>query len=425
MRPAKMRPVKMRPAKMQTGKMQAGKMQTGKMRAGKTRPRPFTRACRLWQPCPMPEKKTVSQCRKAPGAFPPLPEFIHLSLAEGTRLAVRVRPSARARRTRLTLDPRGRLSLTVPAGTPLVLLEQSLPQFLPWLERAWKKHLASTPEEQLPPHIELPLPGMSFQVCRSGDLAAGRLAAARHQDQSTALLAGSGAQRLLLVQSPGLLRLFGAVDDTALCATVLRQWCRNMANTLLPPYLESLARQGDFILEKISVRDQRSRWGSCARVRRSGGNGRNDQEKKIGHNSLSWPKTAHERQKPSAFPASGKANRWKDTFFRLFSGADAPGLKATAHDTAAPTGTFEHSPAGRISLNWRALLLPLPLLEHLCWHELCHLRHMNHSPAYRAELARYSSNWPKCEKALDLAWRNLPWWALPGGDFSEDVPESR
>ncbi|MDO5484341.1 MAG: hypothetical protein Q4F27_05485 [Desulfovibrionaceae bacterium] len=39
---------------------------------------------------------------------------------------------------------------------------------------------------------------------------------------------------------------------------------------------------------------------------------------------------------------------------------------------------------------------------------------MNHSPAYRAELARFSPCWPKQEKALNLAWRTLPWWALPG-----------
>ena len=81
-------------------------------------------------------------------------------------------------------------------------------------------------------------------------------------------------------------------------------------------------------------------------------------------------------------------------------------------------GTTPDSPEGRISLNWRALLLPVPLLEHLCWHELCHLRHMNHSAAYRAELARFSPRWPEQEKALNAAWRGLPWWALPGDDAS-------
>lgn len=382
-------------------------------------PRPFTRACRLWQPRPMSEKKTAPQLRKGPGAFPPLPEYIHLPLAGGTRLAARVRPSARARRTRLTLDPRGRLTLTVPEGMPLVLLEQSLPQFLPWLERAWKKHQSGSPEEQLPPSINLPLPDISFQVCLDGDLAAGRLAAAQHQEHSASLLVRSGPQRLLLVQSPGLLRLFGPVQDTALCARALRQWCRNMASVLLPPYLEGLARQGGFMLEKVSIRDQRSRWGSCARVRRSAVNARSG-EKKAGQNGASLAEMEHRRQNSAAAPASSRAGRWMDTFFRLFSDADSPGLTPAGRNAAVPADTFGDDPAGRISLNWRALLLPRPLLEHLCWHELCHLRHMNHSPAYRAELARYSPDWPGCEKALDHAWRGLPWWALPGGDPSED-----
>lgn len=64
--------------------------------------------------------------------------------------------------------------------------------------------------------------------------------------------------------------------------------------------------------------------------------------------------------------------------------------------------------------------MPVPLLEHLCWHELCHLRQMNHSPAYRAELARFSPHWPDMEKELNRAWRDLPWWALPG-----TVPDAR
>ena len=68
------------------------------------------------------------------------------------------------------------------------------------------------------------------------------------------------------------------------------------------------------------------------------------------------------------------------------------------------TAALPNTKRGRhINLNWRALLLPVPLLEHLCWHELCHLRQMNHSPAYRAELARFSPHWPDMEKELNRA----------------------
>ncbi|MDE5878507.1 MAG: M48 family metallopeptidase, partial [Desulfovibrio sp.] len=61
----------------------------------------------------------------------------------------------------------------------------------------------------------------------------------------------------------------------------------------------------------------------------------------------------------------------------------------------------------------RALLLSRPLLDHLCFHELCHLRHMDHSAAYRAELSRLSPDWARLERGLSRAWRELPWWALP------------
>lgn len=69
--------------------------------------------------------------------------------------------------------------------------------------------------------------------------------------------------------------------------------------------------------------------------------------------------------------------------------------------------------AGRIRLNWRALLLPREDAVFLCLHELCHIRQMNHSAAYREELARYAPDWPERERRLSRFWRNLPRWALP------------
>ena len=235
-------------------------------------------------------------------------------------------------------------------------------------------------------------------------MALGRKAAAACKARAGTLQISRGVRRVLLVESAGLLRLFGSVDDIPLCALALRQWARKKATLLLPPHLEHLASTAGFALAGVSVRDQRGRWGSCSRLRpqRAAVPGRG----KRAADRISVLDQISTRVRNFFSPPGGQPN----------------GAESSAHQAHAARNAVGQSAEGRISLNWRALLLPLPLLEHLCWHELCHLRHMNHSMAYRAELARFSPHWPRQEKALNTAWRGLPWWALPGDD---PVPASQ
>jgi predicted metal-dependent hydrolase len=47
------------------------------------------------------------------------------------------------------------------------------------------------------------------------------------------------------------------------------------------------------------------------------------------------------------------------------------------------------SRSGAMSFNWRLLLAPEPVLEYVVWHEVCHLRVMDHSPRFWALLASH------------------------------------
>jgi hypothetical protein len=51
------------------------------------------------------------------------------------------------------------------------------------------------------------------------------------------------------------------------------------------------------------------------------------------------------------------------------------------------------SRSGAMSFNWRLLLAPEAVLDYVVWHEVCHLRIMDHSPRFWALVERWCPDW--------------------------------
>lgn len=58
------------------------------------------------------------------------------------------------------------------------------------------------------------------------------------------------------------------------------------------------------------------------------------------------------------------------------------------------------SAAGRLSLNTHLAKVPRSLVDYVLLHELCHLRHLNHGPAFYALLGRHMPDWEVHRAAL-------------------------
>ena len=58
----------------------------------------------------------------------------------------------------------------------------------------------------------------------------------------------------------------------------------------------------------------------------------------------------------------------------------------TLRDTRSRWGSC--TPDGAISLSWRLVLAPLPVLDYVVAHEVAHLAHMNHGPRFWALTAK-------------------------------------
>jgi predicted metal-dependent hydrolase len=62
------------------------------------------------------------------------------------------------------------------------------------------------------------------------------------------------------------------------------------------------------------------------------------------------------------------------------------------------------STAGTLSLNWRLVLLPPMLHDHVILHELSHRRHMDHSDRFWNQLAAWDPEWKKHDRELTRRW---------------------
>jgi predicted metal-dependent hydrolase len=62
------------------------------------------------------------------------------------------------------------------------------------------------------------------------------------------------------------------------------------------------------------------------------------------------------------------------------------------------------SAGGSLSLNWRLVLLPPLLHDHVILHELSHRRHMDHSDRFWNQLAAWDPQWRKHDRELTKRW---------------------
>ncbi|MDX1434742.1 MAG: SprT family zinc-dependent metalloprotease [Gammaproteobacteria bacterium] len=62
---------------------------------------------------------------------------------------------------------------------------------------------------------------------------------------------------------------------------------------------------------------------------------------------------------------------------------------------------------GTICLNWRLLLLPSELSDYILVHELCHLRHLDHSKRFWSLVASVMPDYQRRERRLELMQESL------------------
>jgi predicted metal-dependent hydrolase len=198
---------------------------------------------------------------------------------EGVRYEVLVRESPRARRLRITVGPRKPIQLVVPRRTTRAEVDGLLRRNAGWIARkaAWAEEVAARPGA-----LGLDRPGVAWVageplpiVPTGGSRSAARLSGGR-----------------VLVGGP-----------PAGAPAALERWHRREARERLAAAVAREAGRLGLRPAGLSVRDQRTRWGSC-------------------------------------------------------------------------------SSRGALSFSWRLLVAPPEILDYVVVHELCHLRELNHSPAF-------------------------------------------
>lgn len=151
-----------------------------------------------------------------------------------------VRVSARAKRLQLKVMPPGKVEVVVPKRVSLKHVPDFVAGHRHWLERQLACMTAVYAAEPLLPEvIELPAVAERWRVS--------------HARADRARLVQSGEWRLQV----------GAPDERQSCE-LLQQWLQHHARQLLPPRLAQLSRELGLPFNRVTVRAQKSRWGSCS-----------------------------------------------------------------------------------------------------------------------------------------------------------------
>jgi predicted metal-dependent hydrolase len=155
-----------------------------------------------------------------------------------------VRESRRARRLAVRVHRTGRVEVVVPPRTSRATVSAFVSEHRDWIEARRQAALRQkSPETPFPP-TQIALPGVyeSWRVHLAGGAGRIRLRA--------------GADELLVIA--------GDISSAQQLTEALRRWLMRRAQLVLADHLADCAREFGFSYRTLSVRRQKTRWGSCS-----------------------------------------------------------------------------------------------------------------------------------------------------------------
>ncbi len=233
----------------------------------------------------------------------------HVTL-EGGRIPFELIRVARRKNVHVVIDDDGRLSVRAPWRYTIDYALEAIEEHRQWVEKSLR--WAAESRRRRPALVqgsELPLLDerltLVVRVNAQIQLLPDIDAAPAVPKRGTAMLRGQDG---VVYRSRNRLCVELSTLRNGALRKLLRAWFKQQAAQTLPARLTDFAARLGVRPQRVQIRDQKKRWGSC-------------------------------------------------------------------------------STAGDISLNWRLVLLPPELADYVLVHELCHLRHMNHSSEFWALVA--------------------------------------
>jgi predicted metal-dependent hydrolase len=160
-----------------------------------------------------------------------------------TKLEWQLRVSRRARYARLRILPFGGLEVVIPVRFPRHLVAGLVAEHADWAHRQLAQQSQLNGSIRLPPALVLAFDNSNIPI--------------RYRNAVPSLqgeLFTDSAEECIEIQAAGQRAAFAE----------LRGWIRRRARQALPPLLERVSRQTGLAYNRVSIRSQKTRWGSCS-----------------------------------------------------------------------------------------------------------------------------------------------------------------